>query len=265
MNLIKLTPLLAVFLTCATSQIRAQVDTAVEDPVVKKRLLRIKATFEQLPKERITAFQAFKKKAIESNKQQKYFTSLIALNDALVIFEDDIDLLWLKGVCHAQLHDVDSAVFNYKKALEIHPHHAPSLLNIVEIYFYHNRYEEALEYMTYIRKFLGSVGADSSPLFDFKYLITLTRLAKEQPEKYTEDLKKMQNLYEYLDDSPYYYYSKALQMLDAGKSNEGQVWIYKAAAIFNNAQAIKTWNKALIDADFLTAYDIVIDVKPTKR
>jgi len=237
----------------------------IEDPIVQKRLINIKAKFEQLSEEEIKSYQDFKKKAIEANEKQKYFTALIEANDALAIFKDDIDLLWLKGVCHAQLDDLENAVINYEKALAIHPNHAPSLLNIVEVYFYYQQYEKALKYITYIRKYLNSAGVDSAPVFDFKYLIILTKLVKDDPDQYSVELSKLQEKYTYLDDNPFYYYAKALKALDVGDNNEGQVWIHKAAVIFQNAKMIKIWNKALEDSKFLAKHDIFIDIKPKQK
>lgn len=256
----KLVSILCTCMACVTLQTQAQ-DIAIDDPVVQKRLINIKARFEQLSEEKSILYKELKKKAIEANQKKKYFTALIEVSDALDIFEDDIDLLWLKGVCHAQLGDKEQAVISYEKALAIHPNHAPSLLNLVEIYFYHNDYGKVAERIAYIRKYLNSAGVEVSPLLNFKYLISLTRLVEKQPQKYSEDLNKVKNAYSYMDDNPYYYYEKALAEFSAGNSNEGQVWIYKAATVFNNPTMIKTWNKALEDAEFLEAHEIVIDTQ----
>jgi len=249
------------FVTCQVILAETGTFDAINDPVVQKRLINIKAKFEQLPTEVAESYKEHKKKAIKANEKQKYFTALIEANDALAIFRDDIDLLWLKGVCHAQLDSKEDAVAAYKEALDIHPNHAPSLLNIVEIYFYHGDYKSAIEYITYIRKYLSSAGTESSPLFDFKYLIMLTVLSKDDPATYNADLEKMTNKYTYLDDNPYYYYVKALKELNAGNNNDGQVWIYKAATIFQNPKMVKVWNKALEDSNFLAKHDIFIDTK----
>ena len=237
----------------------------VDDPVVQKRLINIKASFERLSEDEIKNYKEYKRKAIEANDNQKYFTAAIAANDALAIFKDDIDLLWLKGICHAQLDSLEDAVDYYEKALEIHPNHAPSLFNIVEIYFYHGKYEKAVEYITYIRQYLSSSGSKPLPLFDFKYLVILTHLAKTDPTTYSKDLEKMHEAYSYLDDNPFYYYANALKELDLGNNNEGQVWIFKASKIFKNPQMIKVWNKVLEDSNFLAKHEIFIDLKPNKK
>jgi len=216
----KLVSILCTCMACVTLQTQAQ-DIAIDDPVVQKRLINIKARFEQLSEEKSILYKELKKKAIEANQ----------------------------------------AVISYEKALAIHPNHAPSLLNLVEIYFYHNDYGKVAERIAYIRKYLNSAGVEVSPLLNFKYLISLTRLVEKQPQKYSEDLNKVKNAYSYMDDNPYYYYEKALAEFSAGNSNEGQVWIYKAATVFNNPTMIKTWNKALEDAEFLEAHEIVIDTQ----
>jgi len=79
----KLTKLIIGLLLLMTRQVFADDLTAFEkinDPVVQKRLINIKARFEQLSPDKIESYQAFKKKAIEANEKQKYFTALIEAN-----------------------------------------------------------------------------------------------------------------------------------------------------------------------------------------
>jgi len=92
----------------------------------------------------------------------------------------------------------------------------------------------------------------------------LTVLSKDNPI-YDTDIEKIANKYTHLDDNPYFYYVKALKALDAGDNNEGQVWVYKAATIFQNANMIKLWNKALEDSKFLAKHDIFINTKPKNK
>ena len=225
--------------------------------IVAEKMKRINEEFRALPEEKRTAYSEFKKKAFKAREKEKYLSCLVALMDAQSIFRKDMDLLFLNGICRAQLHDVDSAIELYKEVLEIDNNHVYTLLNIIEINFFAGRYEEAVKYIEKVNKLADSRANTRLPLLDFKYLISLTKLSKENPTKYGEQLSKMQKLYTHMDDVPYYYYSKALKSFDAGDKQEGLIWILKAYLIFDNAPMIETWNKALVDTKYIGAHEIM--------
>ncbi len=256
--------LVSVFLATvisASSYLKAEDFAFVVDPVVKQRLTGIKAEFESLPKDQSKSYQTLKAAAIEANNNGKFFTALITATDAMKIFTKDIDLLLLIGICYAQLDKPVEAEVFYNKALEIQPHHAPSILNLIELNLYHGDFEKVVKRVVYIREYLKSAGHETSPLLEYKYLLALTKLSEKQADKYAADLKKMQELYSYNDDHPYYYYVKALDSLKKGDNDAGQVWIYKAAKIFGNMKLIDTWNKSLKDTNYLADHDIMISAR----
>jgi len=238
--------------------------TSAQDPIVKRRLKEIGERFESLPLEMRTKYVELKKKATKASREQKCFTCMAAIDDAMSIFPDDMDLIWLKGICRAQIHDVDKAIAHYNDVRLINPNHLPSLMNLVEINFFAGRYEEAIKKINYLNKLIGSRGSEGMPLLNFKYLISLTKLAEENPEKYKAELQKAFELYTFMDDNPYYYYANALKEFNSGEKQEGLIWILKAYLIFQNPALIEIWNKALIDTDFIGAHDIMFNRRDTK-
>ncbi|MGJ8656861.1 MAG: tetratricopeptide repeat protein [Akkermansiaceae bacterium] len=232
---------------------------SAQDPVVASRLKVIGERFEKLPLEARTEYVKLKRKATEASRNQKFFTCMIAIEDALNIFPDDMDLIWLHGICRAQIHDVDKAISYYDEVLKINPNHIPSLMNLVEINFFDGRYQKATDYMVYINKLIKSRGDTSLPLLDFKYLISISKLAKDSPGKYDAELKRMYELRSYMEDNPYYYYANALREFDSGNKQEGLIWILKAYLIFNSPPLIETWNKALVDTGFIGAHEIMFN------
>lgn len=239
---------------------------SAQDPIVVQRLKAISNKFEKLPIEDRKEYVKLKQKAIDASKQKKYFTCMVAIDDALNIFPEDMDLIWLKGVCRAEIHDVDAAVSQYDQVLKINPTHGSTLVNLVEINFFVGRYEEAVKYIEYIKTLVDSRGSGYfSPLLNFKYLISVTKLEKENPGKYGTELKRLHSLHSYMDDNPYYYYANALKCFDAGEQQEGLVWIFKAYLIFDSAPMVEVWNKALVDTDYMGAYEVMFSRSEKKK
>jgi|GEM_PF-4349031 len=238
---------------------------SAQDPIVTQRLKDIGNKFERLPLEVRTEYIKLKQKATEANRRKKYFTCMVAISDALAIFPDDMDLIWLQGICRAEIHDIDAAIIYYDKVLKINPHHVPTLMNLVEINFFAGRYMDATKHIFYVNKLMKSRGNRSLPLLDFKYLISITKLAKEDPGKYKAELNRMHTLRTYMEDTPYYYFANALKEFDAGNKQEGLIWILKAYMIFNSPPLIERWNKALVDTGFVGAHEIMFNRSDDKR
>lgn len=237
---------------------------SAQDPVVAKRLKDISLKFEKLPLESRENYVKYKRKATEASRDQKYFSCMVAIDNALSLFPDDMDMIWLRGICWAQIHEVDKAIEYYDAVLEINPNHIPSLMNLVEINFFGGRYEKTAEYIRYIDKLMKSRGGNALPLLDFKYFISISKLEAAEPGKYEAEIKRMADLFGYMEDHPYYYYSHALQEFSAGDKQEGLIWILKAYLIFESPLLIETWNKALVDTGYIGAHEIMFNRREEK-
>lgn len=233
--------------------------------IVKAKLKKIAEDFNTLPDAKKKEYVKYKEKAFKAREQEKYLTCLVAINDAQAIFEKDMDLLFLNGICRAQLHDVDNAIKYYEKVLAIDPTHIFTLMNIIEINYFSGRYKEAIKYMELVNDIVNSrANGQKLPLLDFKYLIALTKLSKKEPAKYQPLMDKVRDKYGFMDDHPFYYYSNALQAFDDGDKQEGLIWILKAYLIFETPAMIEVWNKALIDTDYIGAYEIMFNTQEEK-
>ncbi len=243
---------------------------SAQDPVVSLRLKEIGERFGRLPIEKRVEYVKLKKKAAAANEKQNFFTCMIASRDALAIFPEDIDLIWLQGICRAQIHDVDSAIVFYERVLKIDPAHFATLMNLVEVNFFDGRFRETVERIQYIHRLLDSRGGRRLPLLDFKYLVSLTNLSGGDSGKGVLELERARGLHTFMDDNPFYYYANALECFHGGKKQDGLLWVLKAYHIFNNAALIDTWNKALVDTGYIGAHEIVFNrsklsgVKPGK-
>ena len=234
-------------------------------PAIKNKILGLQNQFQALPKAERIEFVKFKMKASQASSKQKFFSCMIAISDARNIFKDDIELIWLEGICSAQIQDVDAAIGYYNEVLKINPHHLPSLMNLVEINFFAGRHAETVKHIEFVNALLDSKGNDHLPLLDFKYLIAINKLAKLDPVKYNETRQQLMKRYSYMDDHPYHYYAHALQEFDLGNKQEGLIWILKAYLIFKNSELIEVWNKTLIETNYIGAHEIMFRLVERKN
>lgn len=215
------------------------------------------ATLEESDRQR---YIVHKQNAFKARQSEKYFTCLNEISDARAIFSEDMDLLFLKGLCRAQIHDVDKAIEYYKQVLEIDHTHVFALMNIIEINFFAGRYEDTLEHIDQVSSIVESrASGQNLPLVDFKRLICLTKLSKQDADKYGAEVGKVKLKYSNMDDNPFYYFAKALEEFDKGEKQEGLIWILKAYLIFENPATIEMWNKALVDTGYIGAYEIMFN------
>ena len=234
--------------------------SSAQSPTVKARLKKIGEEFKALPETKRVEYLKYREKAFKAVQSGKYLTCLIKINDAQVIFQNDLDLIFLNGVCHAEIQDIDKAIEYYQKILAINPHHINTLMNLVEINYFAGRYEETVKYTHLINSMIESrANGQRMPLLDFKLLISLTKLSKANPEKYQAELDKIRAKYTFMDDTPFYYYANALESFDAGDKQEGLIWILKAYLIFKTPAMIEIWNKSLVDTGYIGAHEIMFN------
>jgi len=251
--------------TLITLLVVSTLSASAQGHVVKARLAKIAGEFKKLPEAERVEYVKLKNKAFKARESEKYLTCLVQIFDAQVIFEDDMDLLFLNGICHAQLHDVDKAIFYYDKVLKIDPAHIFTLMNVIEINYFSGRYEEAIKYIKKVNSIVDSrANGQHLPLLDFKHLICLYKLSEKDPGKYKAEIDKVTAKYTFMDDHAFYYYANALKSFDAGDKQEGLIWILKAYLIFEKPAMIEVWNKALIDTDYIGAYEIMFNRQESK-
>jgi len=217
--------------------------SAVAQNEIAERMKAINEKFQELSDEKKKEYGEHKKRAISGHQNGKVFTCLVAINKAQAIFESDIDLLWLEGICYAEMHNVDEAIKYYEQVMKIHPQHMPTLMNLVEINYFDKRYERALHWAKVVNVLIDNFGKenDRMPLMEYKRLVCLVKLSKKD-DKYKAELAKQYKRYNHMDENPYYYFANALREMDAGKKEEGLIWILKAYIIFRDPLVIESWN-----------------------
>ena len=127
-------------------------------------------------------------------------------------------------------------------------------MNLIELFYFQKEYEKVI---VWYDKTLRVLDNKSSPLLNFKYYVSLIKLAEKSKELPGHKAKAFMD-YTMMDDNPFYYYALAIKHHDAGNKEEFFAQIQSAAYIFNDLYLIKNWNKALQDASYLEASEIIL-------
>jgi len=90
--------IMIIFKSVLLSSILLFSSSALYGQTVKEKLAEIAKKFDEMPKTDRAEYVKLKAKAFKARDDEKYLTSLIAIHDARKLFDDDMDLLFLKVV-----------------------------------------------------------------------------------------------------------------------------------------------------------------------
>lgn len=200
--------------------------------------------------------------AVEEFQQKRIFTAIEHLKKAEKIFPKDVNAIFFRGLCYAELNEFAKAKEFYEAALELEPKHFGVRVNMAELAFFQHRWDSAYsQYNALVTDSPERLG-DTKSLTEMKMLICASYLAsgEETKEKYAEIYKQLSGRYSYLDDTPYHYYASALQSYRQGKNEEGLEWVLKAYRVFSDPAKLTLWDKTLTDCGYLKEHEIIINV-----
>lgn len=222
---------------------------------IQKNLRANEVRFQALVKEKRTAYMEFRMRAKKADAEEKSFSAIRFVNEAQDIFIDDAALHYIKGKAYARLEKIDLAIENYERAIKLNPMDLPLLAELIEINYFSGRYKETLKWIDHIEKvFALNAKLIVPPLINFKKLICMEKLKSDEKE-----MAKLRKKYTYLDSTPFYYFSVALDEFKKGKRDEAMIWIAKASYIFmENSDNVFAWSKAMIDAGYVEKHEILL-------
>lgn len=219
-----------------------------------------KDAFSNLPKEKRDEYQAAFSKAVEAYNQKKILSAISFLSEADKLFPQDANLKFFLGVCYAELRNFDKATACYDEALKLNPTHLGTLLNKAEAAFFNQKWKSAYDQLTSIRSKYGEKTQGAGSLIDFKITMCASMLAekKETAAEFEKIYDAWRLKYSFRDDTPFYFYAKALSEYRKGERSEGLTWVLKAYKVFADPGTLSVWDKVLIDADYLKRHEVVV-------
>ena len=239
--------LIPLILLALSPQLLAQAAKPANGKQVDSLLPHQKA-FSNLPLETRKAFITHHREASRLFSEKRIIECLEALKMVEKAFADSPELWNLRGSCYVELRAFDKALYSFRKAAEITDANYSIQFNIAEVHFVSHEWQTAHDVFVDLLKRLPEGRKDLARISEFKVMLCKFKLGKEA------EARELANKYDYLDDSPYHYFSKAVLAYEEGDSAAAERWIARAARIFRNATVLAPWHDTLVEYGYIKSF-----------
>jgi tetratricopeptide (TPR) repeat protein len=204
--------------------------------------------FLNLPEESRNNFIKHLSEANRLFQQKRIFETLEEIEKASKIFSDSPELYNLRGSCFVEMRSFDKALADFKKALSYTKDNASIEFNVGEIYFVTKEWKKAADLFEKILKVLPPENLALGRLVEFKILLSKKKLGLK------DEVAILAEKYDFLDDSPYYYYSKAALAYDNNDLIKAEEWLAIAGRIFQDPNVIAPWQDTLVEYGYIKSF-----------
>jgi len=201
--------------------------------------------FLNLPEENRREFAKHLNEALRLFQEKRVFETLEELDKVEKIFADSPELYNLRGNCYVEMRAFDKALAQFEKAKTYSKDNLNFDFNIAEIHFVTKDWKKALELLDAFLKKLPPQQLALARLVEFKKLLCMNKLGMKN------EVAILAEKYDYLDDSPYYYYAKAALAYDKKDAVGAEEWLGRAARIFQNPQILAPWQDTLVEYGYI--------------
>jgi tetratricopeptide (TPR) repeat protein len=211
-------------------------------------LLPNQQAFLNLPEERRKEFVKHFTEANRVFQQKRIFECLDEVEKAAAIFKDSPELHNLRGSCFVEMRAFDKALAEFERASELSKENPSIDFNIGEVYFVTKQWEKALETFEKVMKMLPEDNMALGRLVEFKILLCKKKLGQDA------EAAKLAEKYDYLDDSPYYYYAQAALAYDDNDLVKAEEWLARANRIFRDPNVLAPWQDTLVEYGYIKSF-----------
>ena len=241
--------LLSLFVLIAPLSAQNKAAPVEKDPVINKEtLLPNQQAFLNLPEE---SRNEFIKHLSESNRlfqQKRIFETLEEVDKAAKIFIESPEIYNLRGSCFVEMRSFDKALAQFEKASALTKDNASINFNIGEVYFVTMEWKKAADLFEKIMKILPPENVALGRLMEFKILLCKKKLGLN------DDVTILAGKYDFLDDSPFYYYAQAALAYDGNNLIKAEEWLAIAGRIFQDPNVLAPWQDTLVEYGYIKSF-----------
>lgn len=225
-------------------------DSPAPDAEKKPQQLTLnQKAFLNLPEERRNEFSKHLLEAERLFRDKRIFETIDELEKATVIFQDSPELLNLRGSCSVEFRDFDKAMEAYRAAEKLSPDSSNIQFNIGEVLFVTKKWQPALDVFEKVVKRLTSKEEMAlSRLVEFKILLCKIKLGKK------EEAEVLAEKYDFLDDSPFYYYAHGALCYQKEDLTRAEEWLAIAGRVFEDPNVISPWQDTLVEFGYIKSF-----------
>jgi tetratricopeptide (TPR) repeat protein len=204
--------------------------------------------FFNLPEEKRNEFIKLYNEAQRLFTAMRVFETLETLHEAEKIFPKSVELHNLRGSCYVEMRIFDKAIISFNKAMEISPNNLSVKFNVAECYFVSRQWQASHDKFQELIKLLPANVMEMSRLVEFKIFLCKKKLGLDNEALILADK------YDYQDDSPYYYYTKAALAFDKKELVEAEQWMSRAARIFRDPKTLSPWQDTMMEYGYIKSF-----------
>jgi len=214
----------------------------------QKELLPNQKAFLNLPEESRKDFIKHLGEASRLFQQKRVFETLEEVDKASKIFADSPEVFNMRGSCFVEMRAFDKALDQFRKAAELAKDNPSIDFNIAEVLFCTKQWQKAHDLFEKIIKVIPPENLALGRLVEFKILLCKKKLGKN------DEVVILAEKYDFLDDSPYYYYAKAALAYDANNLVKAEEWLGIASRIFTDPNALAPWQDTLVEYGYIKSF-----------
>ena len=213
-----------------------------------KPLMPNQQAFLNLPEERRNEFIKSLGEASRLFQQKRVFETLEEIEKAMKIFTDSPEIYNLRGSCFVEMRSFEKALADFQKALSYAKDNPSIEFNIAEVYFVTKEWKKSCDLFEKIIKALPPENTALGRLVEFKILLCKKKLGL------TDEVKVLAEKYDFLDDSPYYYYAQAALAYDNNDLIKAEEWLAIAGRIFRDPNVLAPWQDTLVEYGYIKSF-----------
>jgi tetratricopeptide (TPR) repeat protein len=219
---------------------------AKTDKAAKVELLPNQKAFLNMPEEKRKEFIKHLMEANRIFQQKRVFETMEEIDKASAIFKDSPELYNLRGSCYVEMRSFDKAMAEFEKAFALANKDNPNIeFNIGEVFFVTKQWQKAADVFERICKRITTENPALGRLTEFKILLCKKKLGKK------EEVAALTEKYDFMDDSPFYYYAKATQSYDDNDQKKAEEWLATAGRVFQDPNTTAPWKDTLVEYGYI--------------
>lgn len=214
----------------------------------QKALMPNQQAFLNLPEESRKEFYKHVGEATRLFQQKRIFETMDELDKAIKIFPDSPEIYNLRGSCFVEMRAFDKGLAAFEKARSYVKDNASIDFNIAEVYFCTKEWKKSLDLFDKILKSLPKENLALGRLVEFKMLLCKKKLGM------SAEAVSMAAKYDFLDDSPYYYYAQAALAYEDKNLVKAEEWLAMAGRIFQDPNVLAPWQDTLVEYGYIKSF-----------
>lgn len=204
--------------------------------------------FLNLPEAKRNEFAKHLGEATRLFNDKRIFETMEELDKAEAIFKDSPEIYNIRGSCLIEMRSFPKALAQFEKARSYAKENPSIDFNIAEVYFVTKEWKKGSDLFEKILKVMPEGNTALTRLMEFKILLCKKKLGLK------DDVAALVDKYDYLDDSPYYYYVQAMLAYDAKDLIKAEEWLARANRIFRDPAILTPWQDTMVEYGYIQSF-----------